>query len=148
MEIREATLADIPVMARSGKTWHDQMPYAEFLEYNENGLAESLYDALGDGKGRAWILWDEEKLVGLTLGHVMPNFYNPVQYGITCAFVAILPQYQAQGWGTKFRAIIEQWATEIGGKFACYSGPSGSWPKLMARAGYKEIEVTVIKRIE
>ena len=147
MEIREATPSDISTIVKVGKYWHDIATYAEFQTYDEQALSEAIYEVIANGHGRMWVMWDDDKVVGMIMGHLAPNFFNSNQTMAVCAFVAVLPKYQRKKISKQLSMEFEEWGKGKGADTIVYSGYSKKFIDSMKRKGFKQVEVTLMKKV-
>jgi len=148
IEIKDATVADMPVMAKAAHVWHDIAPYAEFQRYNEQNASDTVYQLLQNPNCKFVLAWDEEKMVGLLFGHLQPNFYDSSQMFARCAFYAVIPGYQKKGVSKMLRSTFEVWAKERGAGALAYTPYSKQAIASLKREGFKRVEVTMMKRLE
>jgi len=149
MIIEEATEFDTLAMVKAGKYFHDKSDYGKFQSYDEKALSETLLKVIENPDvGKIWIGWDGNKLAGMVMGLLQPNFYNYHDVMAYCAFIAVLPKYNRTWLFKKLKTTFEDWAKESGADVVAYSGYSQKFIRALRKDGFEQVEVTMMKKLE
>lgn len=149
MEIKVATGLDILAMVKAGKYFHEISEYGKFQSYDEQALSETLLQVIGSNNvGKIWIAWDDNKLAGMVLGLLQPNFYDSNELMAYCAFVAVLPKYNRTWAYKRLKTSFEDWAKKSKASIIAYSGYSQKFIRSLKKDGFEQVEITMMKKIE
>ena len=149
MEIKEATPADLPVLAKTIRIFHDEiLDYGKYLTFDEILFQPNFLQIMENEYGFCRLLWDDDVLAGIIFGHLSPNFYDPRQLKGICDGIGILPKYQRSHWANKLLKIFEEWAAEKGAHVLFGGGNSKKFENMMKRMGYQKIETSYVKKVD
>jgi hypothetical protein len=147
MEIRRAEVEDLPLMAKTGKYFHDISDYGKVISYDEIGIQNSLMGLMNSPMGIILNAWEGDKLLGMIAGVTVPNFYSPSEFAGQCLFVAVVPEEQQKKVSKMLRRAFEDWSMKMGASLFLYAGYSKKFIKAMKAKGYSAVETVLVKKV-
>lgn len=147
MEIRQAEIGDLPVMAKCGRYFHDISSYGKLMGYDEIRIQGNLLGLINSPISILLNAWEGDVLMGMLAGLVINNLYDPQELVGQCLFLAVLPDYQKKKVSNALMVEFDKWAIAQGAMMLTYSGYSEKFITSMKRRGYTQVEVTLMKRI-
>jgi hypothetical protein len=147
--IREAQLADIPVLVALGALFHSQTVLADLLPYDAPSVQRLLEDALQNEAYAVFVMTDAEEITGMICGALVPLYWNTrMVVGQQLAWF-VRPSRRCGLVSVKLLSVFEDWALEHGAA-AVFSGAKNDegaqgMDKLLTRRGYINLESMYLK---
>lgn len=144
LNISPATPADLPLIVKYGKEFHDKTKYSSLLTYDSGGFGEAIFTVINRRYGMIWLAWLGEEFVGAIFATITPNMYDPNQLIGHIAFHDILPKHQGKGFGKRMLDVAVDWMKGSGVSVLSHDVYSPKQIKSMKSSGWKQVETKMM----
>ena len=147
MEIRQAEPADLPLLSKLGKQFHDDAGFGGIQGYDELGMQESLLDIVNSPAGIVITIWDGETFVGSIAGGVYPNFYKPSELRLQVGYLCVMPEFRRTKAARELTRVFEAWGKEMGASIVTYMANTKELTRTLRKRGFKKTDTVFSKRL-
>ena len=151
IQVRLATIDDLPAYVEMARLFHLASPVRDVLEFDAVGYAEFYKSALFNVDIGMWLAEVDGKLVGIAGALMYGIYFSPDTRVAQELWWYLAPEARGTGAGAVMFAHIEQWASSQKAKaifmIALENERVGSMVKVYGRAGYFPTERTFMKEI-
>jgi GNAT superfamily N-acetyltransferase len=149
MNVREATVDDIPACLAMGAQFFMAAGLADVTSFSAESVSETLHNLMQSEDGCLLVADDGAGLVGMAGALAYPFYFNAAARTSQELFWWVTPEARGQAVGRELLEKMEAWAAKAG----CTSITMICLPidspaeRMYASAGYRASERSYIKRI-
>lgn len=144
VQIRPATLEDVPAIVAMGMRFGSEMAYGRIIETNADRLT-GLATGLVTTDGATLLVSEDETGVTGMIG--LAVFPHPMSLLRVCSEMVWWVNPEARGHGRALMQAAEQWATDQRADLLFMVAPSEAVGRLYQRAGYAPLESVFYRRL-
>lgn len=148
MIVREIDSTELPLTVPLAKRFHDQAGFDS--EFSETRYAATLMQALESGILGAFGMFDGDKLVGLLLGIIGPQFLVEANLAQELMWW-VEPEYRKSLNPIRLLTLFEEWAKTNGAQAIVMArfteADDNRLDKFYKKRGFREIETHYLKKI-